>query len=107
MIDSFVAGTLAGAGSFRCGSVGFPTALHERDEIPAYPHCHAGRFRRASIFGDHTPAEPIGTHEVEHPTWLSGTRAGLDAGADYLAFSDEDEIRVVPLEEGWTRLGRS
>jgi pSer/pThr/pTyr-binding forkhead associated (FHA) protein len=31
----------------------------------------------------------------------------LDRGSDYLAFDDDGEIRVVPLEEGWTRLGRS
>jgi FHA domain/Zinc-ribbon containing domain len=106
-MDSFVAGTLAGAGSFRCESCGFAIALHERDEIPSCPHCHAGRFRRASIFGDNAPAEPIGTHEVEHPTWLEDTRAELDASGDYLAFNDDGEIRVVTLEEGWTRLGRS
>src|SRR3954463_12767576 len=106
-MDAFVAGTLAGAGSFRCESCGFAIALHERDEIPSCPHCHAGRFRRASIFGDHAPAEPIGTHEVGHPNWLADTRAELDAGADYLAYEEDGQIRVVPLEEGWTRLGRS
>jgi hypothetical protein len=106
-LDAFVAGTLAGAGSFRCESCGFAIALHERDEIPSCPHCHGGRFRRASIFGDNTPAEPIGTHEVEHPDWLTRTRSELDRGADYLVFDEDGRIRVVELEEGWTRLGRS
>jgi FHA domain/Zinc-ribbon containing domain len=106
-MDAFVAGTLAGAGSFRCESCGFAIALHERDEIPSCPHCHGGRFRRASIFGENASIEPIGTHEVEHPDWIAGTRAGLSREGDYLAFQDDRGVRVVPLDEGWTRLGRS
>src|SRR5881398_3988241 len=37
--ESFNAGTLAGAGSFRCDECGFAVALHERDEVPDCPHC--------------------------------------------------------------------
>ncbi len=106
-MDAFNAGTLAGAGSFRCESCGFAIALHERDEIPSCPHCHSGRFRRASIFGEHSPAEPIGTHEVESPSWLAATRAAIAADGTYVAFQHDREVRVVELEEGWTRLGRS
>lgn len=29
------------------------------------------------------------------------------AHGDYLAYEDEDRIKVVPLQEGWTRIGRS
>jgi hypothetical protein len=106
-MDAFIAGTLAGAGSFRCESCGFAIALHERDEIPACPHCHGGRFRRASIFGDNSPAEPIGTHEVVTPKWLADTRSHLDEAGDYLTYRDDEGVQVVSLEEGWTRLGRS
>jgi predicted RNA-binding Zn-ribbon protein involved in translation (DUF1610 family) len=106
-MDAFTAGTLAGAGSFRCESCGFAIALHERDEIPACPHCHGGRFRRASIFGEHSEVEPIGTHEVEIPEWLSGAREALVATGDYLAYDEDDRVRVVQLQEGWTRIGRS
>ena len=107
-MDAFTAGTLAGAGSFRCESCGFAIALHERDQIPACPHCHSGRFRRASIFGDHNEVEPIGTHEVEEvPEWLAGARDALVASGDYLAYDEDDRVRVVQLQEGWTRVGRS
>ncbi len=106
-MDAFIAGTLAGAGSFRCESCGFAIALHERDEIPACPHCHGGRFRRASIFGDNSPAEPIGTHEVVTPKWLADTRSHLDEAGDYLTYRDDEGVQIVSLEEGWTRLGRS
>ena len=38
-MEAFSAGTLAGAGSFRCDSCGFAVALHERDPVPACPEC--------------------------------------------------------------------
>ena len=106
-MDAFTAGTLAGAGSFRCESCGFAIALHERDEIPSCPHCRGGRFRRASIFEDNTELEPIGSHEVETPDWLEGARGALVSEGDYLAYEDDERIRVVALQDGWTRVGRS
>lgn len=106
-IEAFSAGTLAGAGSFRCESCGYAVALHELDEIPPCPHCDGGRFRRASIFGDHTRAEPWGGLEVEQPDWLAESRAALTRAGFYLAWETERRIHVVPLQEGWTRIGRS
>jgi pSer/pThr/pTyr-binding forkhead associated (FHA) protein len=106
-MDAFVAGTLAGAGSFRCESCGFAISLHERDEIPSCPHCQGGRFRRASIFSDTTSVEPIGTHEVETPDWLAEARDALVSDGDYLAFEEDDRVRVISLQDGWTRIGRS
>jgi len=106
-MDAFTAGTLAGAGSFRCESCGFAIALHERDEIPDCPHCHGGRFRRASIFGDNSDLEPIGSHEVEVPEWLEGARDALVGDGHYVAYEEDNRVRVVALQEGWTRIGRS
>jgi hypothetical protein len=106
-MEAFSAGTLAGAGSFRCETCGFAVALHELDEIPSCPHCQGGRFKRASIFGDHADAEPIGTHEVERPSWLTEAREALVEAGDYLAYEEDARVRVLPLQEGWTRIGRS
>ena len=106
-MDAFTAGTLAGAGSFRCESCGFPVALHEQDTIPRCPHCHGQEFRRASIFGDQSVVEPCGNHEVGTPDWLAEAREALIAEGHYLAYEDEDRVHVVPLQDGWTRLGRS
>src|SRR5919204_8791 len=39
-MHAFTAGTLAGAGSFRCETCGFAVSLKERDEIPECPHCN-------------------------------------------------------------------
>jgi hypothetical protein len=106
-MDAFTAGTLAGAGSFRCETCGFAIALHERDEIPACPHCNGGRFRRASIFGENNELEPIGSHEVESPDWLTDAREALVETGDYIAFEDDERVHVVALQDGWTRVGRS
>jgi hypothetical protein len=106
-MDAFTAGTLAGAGSFRCETCGFAIALHERDEIPACPHCQGGRFRRASIFEGHNDLEPIGSHEIETPEWLEDARNALVGDGDYVAYREDDRVRVVALQEGWTRIGRS
>jgi predicted RNA-binding Zn-ribbon protein involved in translation (DUF1610 family) len=106
-LDSFSAGTLAGAGCFRCGSCGFAVALHERDEVPACPHCGGEDFGRSSIFGEHALREPSGVQEVESPDWLDETREALGQEGDYLAYDEDGTLRVIALECGWTRIGRS
>jgi predicted RNA-binding Zn-ribbon protein involved in translation (DUF1610 family) len=105
--DTFNAGTLAGAGCFRCDECGFAVALHERDEVPACPHCGGTEFRRSSIFGDMSSQEPIGTHHVDHPRWLAEAREAIDRDGDFLAYDDDGSLRLVELRDGWTRIGRS
>src|SRR3712207_7058553 len=46
--DTVPAGTLAGAGCFRCDSCGYAVALQELDEVPGCPHCGGSDFRRSS-----------------------------------------------------------
>jgi predicted nucleic acid-binding Zn-ribbon protein len=104
-MDAFSAGTLAGAGSFRCDSCGFTLALQERDEMPECPECGGSRFKRASLFGPTVVAEHQPTEGP--PDWLEEARDALVTAGDYLAFEDDDRVRVVPLQEGWTRIGRS
>jgi len=106
-LDSFSAGTLAGAGCFRCGTCGFAVALHERDEVPACPHCGGEDFRRSSIFGELELREPTATHEVESPDWLEEAREAVEREGDYLGYEVGGRVRVIALEGGWTRIGRS
>ena len=40
-------------------------------------------------------------------SWLEDAREALVRPGDYLAFEDDERVRVVPLQEGWTRIGRS
>ena len=103
--QAYGSGTLAGAGSFRCDSCGYAIALQELDELPDCPHCHGGRFRRSSIFAG-TVVEPQGGHEVESPDWLDDVRATLSSDGVYMAW-EEGGVHVFPVEEGWTRIGRS
>ena len=105
-MEAFSAGTIAGSGSFHCERCGYAIALQERDEIPSCPRCSSGRFSRSSMFLDEGTRSWTAP-EVEHPAWLDEAREALVEPGDYLAFDDGDRLRVVPLQEGWTRLGRS
>ena len=105
-MQAFNAGTLVGAGSFLCDSCGFGIALHERDPVPICPECGGTSFRRASLFGDDIRGPR--RHEVDDvPDWLDEARDALIRSGDYLAFEDDDRVRVVSLQDGWTRIGRS
>ena len=105
-MEAFNAGTLAGAGSFRCDSCGFAVALQERDQVPSCPECAGESFRRSSLFGDDVRRRL--RHEVEGaPEWLDEARDALVREGDYLAFEDDARVRVFPLQDGWTRIGRS
>jgi hypothetical protein len=106
-LDSFSTGTLAGAGCFRCGSCGFAVALHERDQVPACPHCGGEDFGRSSIFGDLAVREPSGLQEVESPSWLAEARDAVDHAGDFVAYDEDGKLRLVEVNSGWTRIGRS
>jgi predicted nucleic acid-binding Zn-ribbon protein len=113
-VEAFTAGTLAGAGSFRCETCGFAVALHELDEVPACPQCGGRKFKRASMFmAQNEPASP---DTAEHdsvlpptgpPEWLAEAREALVTNGDYVAFERDERVNVMPLQDGWTRIGRS
>jgi hypothetical protein len=107
MMKTVVSGTLAGAGTFRCESCTYPVALLERDEVPPCPRCGAREFRRSSIFAERTEDRPALTMAETHPEWLEETRAALTDHGYYLAFEQEDQVSVVTLQDGFTRIGRS
>ncbi len=105
-MKSFEAGTLAGAGSFRCEACGFAIALHEGDEMPACPSCGGDTYRRAAMFGERS-SEAAPRIDEPDPDWLAEARDALVASGDYLAFETGERVQVVALQDGWTRLGRS
>jgi predicted RNA-binding Zn-ribbon protein involved in translation (DUF1610 family) len=104
-VEAFNAGTLAGAGSFRCDSCGFAVALQELDHVPACPSCGGKTFKRSSLFARRKPEELQETEDP--PEWLEEAREALVAKGDYIAFEDDERVQVVPLQDGWTRIGRS
>ncbi len=104
-MESFSAGTLAGAGSFRCDSCGFAVGLQELDQVPSCPECGGQEFRRSSMF---TRAPRQEEHPVQGPPeWLQEARDALVSEGDYLAFEDAQRVHVITLQDGWTRIGRS
>ena len=112
-MEAFTAGTLAGAGSFRCETCGFAVALHELDEVPGCPQCGGRKFKRASMFiapgylvdtGEHAQLASL---DVFTPEWLADARDAQVTNGDYVAFECDDRVHVVPLQDGWTRVGRS
>jgi pSer/pThr/pTyr-binding forkhead associated (FHA) protein len=88
--------------------------LKERDLIPECPGCGGGRFRRASLFEHATdPVEPE-TREVpelrpapESPEWLDALRDQLTETDACLAYMDSGQVSVIPVSDGWMRIGRS
>ena len=105
-MEAFSAGTLAGAGSFRCETCGFAIALHELDQVPSCPNCGGSEFRRASLFSRPSRREALPA-EDDPPEWLEGARQALTEDGAYLAYEDDERVHVLPLQEGWTRIGRS
>jgi predicted nucleic acid-binding Zn-ribbon protein len=102
----YQSGEIAGGGSFRCTSCGFAVSLREDDKLPECPGCAGERFEHAPLFGDTvevTAREVVG----DPPEWLDETRQAIAEAGEYLAFDDGGEIRIVTLEDGWTRIGRS
>jgi predicted nucleic acid-binding Zn-ribbon protein len=115
-MEAFTAGTLAGAGSFRCEGCGFAVALHELDEVPGCPQCGGNKFKRASMFMATPSAGSPTTQELEtldhvpdvgEPDWLDDAREALVQNGDYVGFEADGRVKVVPLQDGWTRVGRS
>ncbi len=112
MVESLMAGTLAGTGSFRCDACGYVVTLAAEDALPDCPTCGGQKFQRASLFG----AAPQGRFARERPPqrstdeqhdWLRRARAMASAPGDYLALEEAGDVRLVPVTREWTRIGRS
>jgi hypothetical protein len=105
-LETYLTGTLAGAGSFRCRECGFAVALNALDEMPMCPNCGNAHFARSSMFDTSPPGEaPI--HEEADGEWLEAARAALEEPGQYLAHRDEERVCVMPLMGEWTRIGRA
>lgn len=108
-MESLTAGTLAGTGSFRCEECGYVINLAAADELPPCPGCGASRFTRASLFAGGRFSRKAGdsTTEQERDELIAEARGMLETPGEYLAWHEGDEVRVIPLDREWTRVGRS
>jgi hypothetical protein len=111
--DRFESGVLPGSGTFFCLDCGSQLSLHESDSLPQCPRCNGTAFRRDSMFepmqehGQQTTEVAVSA-ELTAPGWLDEARSRLPRPGHYLGRLDErGEIRVFPIESGWTRIGRS
>lgn len=107
-MESLIAGTMAGTGSFRCEQCGYVLTLPSEAVLPACPSCAATSFVRASLFpGGRFAREEAGASAEEQAAFLAAARELVTAPGEHLAFRDGDELRVLPLTREWTRVGRS
>jgi hypothetical protein len=108
-MESLMAGTLAGTGSFRCDECGYVVTLSASDTLPDCPGCGGSVFARASLFGatrfgrlTPSPAEPD-----DRDDWVARAREMAERTGAHLAYEDGDRMVLVPLTREWTRVGRS
>jgi hypothetical protein len=105
-LETYLTGTLAGAGSFRCRECGFAVALNALDEVPMCPNCGNAHFARSSMFDISCQEDPV-PEETDDMEWLDTAREELSEAGQYLAHRAEDRVSVMPLMDEWTRIGRA
>jgi pSer/pThr/pTyr-binding forkhead associated (FHA) protein/DNA-directed RNA polymerase subunit RPC12/RpoP len=107
-MESLTSGTMAGTGAFRCEACGHVVTLAATEALAACPECGGQAFSRTSLFA-------AGRFErVEDPQadlraqLVSEARRRLfGSSGRHLAFQDGEELRIVALENEYTRIGRS
>ena len=100
--------TEARPGSLYCLGCGFAFPTAALDALPECPNCGGSRFRRASIFQKPTIAAGAVQTAEATPSWIEDARAELEGPGRFLGFEDAaGTVRMVRIEEGWTRIGRS
>lgn len=108
-MESPTSGTMAGTGSFRCESCGHVITLAATEELGACPSCGAHEFARASLFAaGRFQRRTGGSVDDEREELIGRARELVDPGvAAHVAFLDGEELRVVPLAQETTRIGRT
>jgi predicted nucleic acid-binding Zn-ribbon protein len=113
MVESLTAGTIAGAGSFRCERCGYVLTLAASDTLSICPGCGGPNFVRASLFsvghlGRERDAAPAVEHFAERDAeWLMEARERIERPGEYLLYEEDGETTTVALTREWTRVGRS
>ncbi|HLI32704.1 MAG TPA: FHA domain-containing protein [Solirubrobacteraceae bacterium] len=110
-MESFTQGTMPGSGAFRCASCGHIfTLTPPLADTHSCPQCASSevvretlgattRFQRAAAVEE---ADSVGRE-----AWVARARSMIEEPGEYLALAEEEEIRLVPLQREWTRIGRS
>jgi predicted nucleic acid-binding Zn-ribbon protein len=102
-------GGLPSVGCLTCTECGYAVSLGaiEDERLPRCPACGGSQFKRASLFEQPTVDATAVTPPEAEPLWLERARAQLEEPGPHLAFDYGGRQVVVPIEEGWMRIGRS
>jgi predicted RNA-binding Zn-ribbon protein involved in translation (DUF1610 family) len=107
-MKAWVAGEVAGTGTFRCTACSHSVSLDAVDELPPCPSCGGTEFIRASLFTTVQNALVDLRTDVVDESWLDELRSSTTEPGQYLAYRGSDGTTVAyPLEREWTRIGRS
>jgi len=97
-----------GVGSFICQGCSFPVSFEPAESIPKCPNCGGTDFRRASMFEQPTLRNIAVTRPAAKPSdWLEDVRESITEPGKYLAMFADGRSRVIELDVGWSRIGRS
>lgn len=101
-------GAETGAGSFICVDCSFPLSLDHAEAMPQCPNCGGEQFKRASLFEQPTVGHVTIQARTEAPAdWLDEMRSSIATPGKYLALYADGRARLIELENGWSRIGRS
>ena len=108
---------MPGSGSFRCQSCGHTlTVTPPASTAPREcPRCNSPELVRASLFattrftrgGVAVGGVTVEANAEGRDTWLTRARSQMGEPGEYLAYEEDDEIKLVALTREWTRIGRS
>jgi predicted nucleic acid-binding Zn-ribbon protein len=107
-MESLTSGTMAGTGAFRCEACGYVVTLAATEKLGVCPSCGERDFARASLLVAGRFARRATEESDERSELLRRAReAALPGAAAHIAFIDDGELRVIPLTEETTRVGRA
>lgn len=105
---SHEAESAVGAGSFLCLDCSFPVFFDRPEAAPECPNCGGAGFRRASLFEQPTLSHVTIQSQTEAPEhWLETMRESITAPGRYLALYADGRARLIRVESGWQRIGRT
>ncbi len=102
---------MPGSGSFRCQRCGHTlTVTPPASSAPREcPKCKSNELVRASLFATTRFSRSASMHvdPQGRETWLTRARSRMEEPGEYLAYEEDDQIKLVSLTREWTRIGRS
>lgn len=110
-METWLYGTLAGSGSFRCEECGYVISLAASDTLPECPSCGGKSYARASLFTSSFDAtqlqdEPPPPDESTRD-WVAEVRSVIDEPGRYIAYQESDGLAIFPIGNKPLKIGRS